>query len=143
MALAGKNGKVLIGGAYHLYGTKWSIVDRVEEADLSCFELPYTSTFFPSSHDADITLEGFWEDRIYYDPPKLKAGQSVPLVIYPDYVNLSTRYFEFRKVFLSSVNCEAEVRGLIKISITAKNQSFPWLYTNRSPSDTNRTDGRY
>lgn len=125
MAYSGKNGRCVLNG-HNLDGTKWTILERAEEVNLSCFELPRTSTWFPASRDADITLEGLWTEHIHKNPPNLKAGDVVELKILPDYVNAPQYEWAFPSVYLCSVEVDAEVRGVIKYTIIAKSQSYLW-----------------
>ncbi len=133
---SGKNARVFVSPNTFLEGTKWTITDKVEEADLTCFELPRFPTLFPSRRDCEISIEGFWADDLASYPPHFKAGEIISLKIWIDSVNLPNRYFRFSQVFVLSVTTEAEARGMVKVILTGKNQSTTFYFPGEIPAET-------
>lgn len=131
----GKNARVQIAPSTFLCGTKWTITDKVEEADLTCFELPRFPTRFPSRRDCEIAIEGFWEDPLTTYPPHYQAGEIVAIKIWIDYLNLPNKYYRFPYVFLTSVMTEAEVRGMVKFTMTGHVQSLTFYFPGELPAE--------
>ena len=107
-------------GVTTLASVKWTITARCEEVDVSAFEDgPYVRVR-PGMRDAEISVEGFWEETLHQNPPDLVMGEYVSLALYPDRNNLPGRFFYFPLILITQLAIDAEVRGLVKITLTGK-----------------------
>lgn len=116
---AGKRARVQVNGS-NLCATKWSVTNKVDELDVTCFEGNGFAAYDAGVYDADITFDAFWEYNVHAAPPLLVAGANAVIRLYIDYGALAGTYFNFPTALLTNVTVDAEVRGMVKYSVTAK-----------------------
>lgn len=132
MALySGKFGRVVLDGGVTLASVKWTALFSAEEVDDSSFEDAPYKRVRPGMRQCEITVEGFWEAGLHFFPPDLKAGNYVEMRIFPDAQNLQNQWFYFPLVLVLTLSVDAEVRGMIKYTMTGKSDgSFSYFGNN-------------
>lgn len=120
MAFSGKNARVRIGLATFLCGVKWTVNMRADELDTTCFENVGFGSVIAGVHEAEVTLEGIWENSIHANPPDIMPGNSLIVELFIDWQNLAGVKYFFPDLLVLSVNVDTEVRGLIKYTLSGK-----------------------
>ena len=147
---AGWGGRVVINGDAICYANKWSVDYTVETDDgtgTAGNQIPAwnpsnpqtyklnTKTYYPKLVDIGINLEAFYDTShgwIAATPAGgtynwLYPGRSVSLTLYPARHEHPGRLWHFSSVMIMSCNQTTEVRGVCKISFTAKNNSPDYI----------------
>ncbi len=117
---SGKFARVQVDSSQYLCNVKWSITSRVDELDRYCSTDDGWGMWMGGVVGADVNIEGYWEDNIHEDPPGLVVNHYITLDIWPDFVNLNAKKFTFPKFLISHLTVDAEVRGLVKYTISGK-----------------------
>ncbi len=116
---SGKNARVSVGGNF-LCVVKWTINGKVDELDVSCTESGGFAEYKGGVQEADVTLEGFWELNEHDPAFNIMPNVNQAVVIAIDVVNAVGSVWTFPALFISGVTIDAEVRGMVKITITGK-----------------------
>ncbi len=117
---SGKFARVRINGVTNLASVKWTLLSKVEEVDDSSFEdAPFTRVR-PALKSAELTIDGFWEEDIHQNPPDLSPGQYITVELFPDAIQLPGRRYYFPLVLVCSLSIDAEVRGIVKYTLSGK-----------------------
>lgn len=116
---SGKFARAVLDG-HTLASVKWTALFSAEEVDDSSFEDAPYKRVRPGMRQCELTVEGFWEAGLHVAPPDLKAGNYVEVRIYPDAANLQNQYFYFPLVLILTLSIDAEVRGMVKYTMTGK-----------------------
>lgn len=125
---SGKNARVRIGGATFLCAVKWSVSAKVDELDTTCFENSGFATYIGGIHEADVSIEGNWENNIHANPPNIGPNATLALELFIDATNLAGVKFTFPALLVTNCTVDVEVRGIVKYTITGKtvgSYSFP------------------
>lgn len=123
MAYSGKNARVYVGDSLYLCAVKWTVDMRADELDVTCFNSAGQGRWKAGVHDQEITIEGLWESGFHANPPDIRTGMAVKIVLFVDFINANTQAYTFYDVLLLDVNVDAEVRGLVKYTIRGKARS--------------------
>jgi hypothetical protein len=128
-----KNAKVRINGAVYT-AKKWSVNPTADELDITNFEGQGYGDRIAGILDAEFTVEADWdsENNNYGSPPNIVPG--APLTEVKLFLNdTSGLFWRFPLALVISVPSNAEVRGLLTISFTAKNKGI-YYPPNRTDS---------
>lgn len=128
-AFSGKNALITVGSsptgnpATVLLGTKWSITFKTDELDITTFETLGFGDWTNGLIDADISFDAFWDSANdpHASPPGLMPGRFQYIRINVDVAQGGLGSYVFTRALVCTVNVDAEVRGLVKFSVTAKN----------------------
>lgn len=120
---SGKFARIQIGGV-NLTSTRWTVNCKVDALDITTqSDLGY-GRYQGGVMDADISFEAFWDGTNNpFNVPSLKPNSTVAITIFVDRVNLpnaATQTFIFPEVFVESVSTDAEVRGMVKYTVSGK-----------------------
>lgn len=138
MAFSGKNARVSLqlygdGATTFLTGVKWTAHMRADELDVTNFNTVGQGDYVAGVHDFDFSMEGTWENNIHASPPAILPGNVYTLTVYVDIVNAVGRTFSSANFQVFDVSVDAEVRGIVKYSISGKARaSYPSLVTATS-----------
>ncbi len=136
--LSGKFARVVIDTTTSLATHRWSVVTKTDELDVTAQNrVDGVENFIGGIMDADIHIEGYWEETIHdADPPEILPNTYAVIWLYPDFVQHSNRKITIPDAFISSVVVDAEVRGLVKYTLTAKAHGI-YYYPNDIQSPVN------
>jgi hypothetical protein len=137
--LSAKNAKVRISTfvgtteTINVYtAKKWSVNPTADELDTTNFEGDGFGDRIAGILDAEFTVDADWDsnNNNYLDPPDIVPGAeifNVKLFLDGDEpISMTTdpRFWFFPSALVLSVPSNAEVRGLLTISFTAKNKGI-------------------
>lgn len=143
-----RNCQILVGGQA-LTATRLTITGRAEEHDITNFDSVSGTTLFHEvtlgKVECDLQVEAWWNSsqNPHGNPPGIWPGaqyRNVKVILDRQHANANTqRTFEFPKMAITEVVVEAEVRGLVKYTFTAKASlsfNYPGIIT---PDNTTST----
>lgn len=133
-AFSARNARIHFDGVY-LLGLKWTVNAKVDELDVSNFEGEGYVDYIGGLWEADISFDAIhhggavaattlFPGRICSGTFYLDAGTAK--AVYNNAVTETSvapgRAFTFPSLLVTSVNVDAEVRGFVRLSVTAKNK---------------------
>lgn len=142
-AFSGKFARITVDGL-NLIATRWSINFKADELDTSQFRTAGSGDWRGGVQDADISFDAFWDSLVdpHATPPNLRPGTTHQIILNPSIGDVPGSAYIFETAFCFTVMVDAEVRGLVKYSVTARNAAgrlggSRWTYTsgNTLPSD--------
>lgn len=121
---SGKFAQITIGGI-NLTSTRWTVNCKVDALDITTQKDIGMGRYQGGVMDTDVSFEAFWDGTNNpFNVPDLRPNSTVgPVTIFIDSLNLpnaATNTFIFPELFIESVSTDAEVRGMVKYTVSAK-----------------------
>lgn len=140
-AFSARNARIIFDGSA-LLGLKWTINAKVDEIDVSSFESEGYVDYIGGLWEADVSFDAIhpggpsavttlYPGRVstgvfYLDAGTAKAVYNNAVADIPPGFTTSSaaqgRFFSFPYLLITSVSVDAEVRGFVRLSVTAKNK---------------------
>ena len=134
-AFSARNARVIYEGLA-LLALKWTVNVKADELDVSNMESQGYADFIGGLWEADISIDAIVDSAnaaFYIWPGKststvtfyFDSGTARKITNNNQYdASTTAKTIAFNSLFISSVNVDAEVRGFVRMSISAKNKGY-------------------
>lgn len=115
---------VFVNNSINLLANRWTVNVRVDEIDATSFVDCGFVRFIPGPAMAEINVDGYYDSLanrpVHEAASNLKAGTEVVLKLYQN--TFASPFWDFPVALITSVQGEAEVKGIKKYNFSARNQ---------------------
>lgn len=135
-AFSARNARISFEDTW-LLALKWTVNIKADELDVSNMESQGYADYIGGLWEADISFDAIVDSAVASNSFYIWPGKNTGTVtFYFDYstnvpsitnnnaqvASATTKNIAFTSLFLSSVNIDAEVRGFLRMSVSAKNK---------------------